>query len=533
MITPLFFNTAGPNEPESNYCVDPLSRLDMEELVLLVDQAKYFVLHAPRQTGKTTCLKAFVDYLHKEGRYRACYFNVEAGQASRDNKEEAFRVILSQIASRADDAESPRLLEFIKPILSGEYPAVSGFSELLQYWSKLDPRPLVLMIDEADALIGDTLISLLRQLRAGYDKRRQHAFPWSVILCGIRDVRDYRLYSLADKTIVTGGSVFNIRSESLRLGDFDRAQVENLLNQHTVATGQIFLPDAIEAIWQLTQGQPWLVNALAYQACFKDKRGRDRSRPIDLPSIEDAKEALILRRDTHLDQLADKLREERVRRVVQPILLSDGSSEEAFVDLDDLQYCIDLGLIRQTPEGPAIANPIYREVVPRELTSDTQEFLKARFKLNWVRADGSLDITKLIAEFQEFYQENGEIWASRFAYQEAGPQLLLQAFLQRVINGQGRIEREYALGTGRTDLFLRWPNSSGIQKVVFELKVLRKGIERTIVDGLKQISSYADRCGASETHLLIFMRNQNIPIEQRAFRRNENFDGRIVSVWGL
>jgi hypothetical protein len=126
-------------------------------------------------------------------------------------------------------------------------------------------------------------------------------------------VRDYRLFSSVEKTVITGGSAFNIKSKSLRLGDFDRAQVENLLGQHTIATGQLFTPEAIDTIWQLTQGQPWLVNALAYQACFEDKRNRERSRTIDVEQISDAKEALILRRDTHLDQLGDKLPSRRSR----------------------------------------------------------------------------------------------------------------------------------------------------------------------------------------------------------------------------
>ncbi len=117
MPIPRFFNTANPVEPSIHYCVDPLSRLDiMEQLHQLVDQAKYFALHAPRQTGKTTCLTAFVNHLNSQGRYRANYFNVEVGQSSRDDDEKAFKVILSQIVRRADKAERPSLSEFIKPI---------------------------------------------------------------------------------------------------------------------------------------------------------------------------------------------------------------------------------------------------------------------------------------------------------------------------------------------------------------------------------------------------------------------------------
>ncbi len=91
-------------------------------------------------------------------------------------------------------------------------------------WSAASPKPLVLLIDEVDALVGDTLISVLRQLRSQYD-RRPHRFPQSVVLCGGRDVRDYQIYSSRAGAHVKGGSAFNIKAESLRLGDFAEAEV--------------------------------------------------------------------------------------------------------------------------------------------------------------------------------------------------------------------------------------------------------------------------------------------------------------------
>ena len=96
--------------------------------------------------------------------------------------------------------------------------------ETLVRWSAASPRPLVLLIDEIDALVGDTLLSVLRQLRSEYD-RRPHRFPQSVILCGVRDVRDYQIYSSREGANVRGGSAFNIKPHSLRLGDFSEAQV--------------------------------------------------------------------------------------------------------------------------------------------------------------------------------------------------------------------------------------------------------------------------------------------------------------------
>lgn len=138
-------------------------------------------------------------------------------------------------------------------------------------------------LDEIDALVGDPLISVLRQLRTGYAKRPQH-FPHSVILCGVRDVRDYRIHSASEKTVITGESAFNIKAESLRLGDLSQYEVASLYHQHTQETGQHFTPDVLQQVWKLTQGQPWLVNALGYETCFRDKAGRERTRPVTAAS---------------------------------------------------------------------------------------------------------------------------------------------------------------------------------------------------------------------------------------------------------
>ena len=186
------------------------------------------------------------------------------------------------------------------------------------------------------------MLAVLRQLRAGYD-RRPTGFPQSVILCGVRDVRDYRIRSSAEQTVIAGGSAFNIKAKSLRLGDFSKAETLALLAQHTNETGQEFSAAALEALWMQTQGQPWLVNALADEICSSRAAGE---RPINRDDILNAQEQLILRRETHLDQLADKLQEDRVRRVVEPLL--SGGDEREF-SARDIEYIRDLGLIAKDP----------------------------------------------------------------------------------------------------------------------------------------------------------------------------------------
>ena len=332
------------------------------------------------------------------GDYRCVYANFEVGQAAREDTARAMRALLSQLAARAEmtlDDETPGRLR--NAALADAGPDGALF-EVLSRWARADPRPLVLLIDEIDTLVGDTLLSVLRQLRAGYDQR-PGGFPHSVILCGVRDVRDYRVHSTARNALVLGGSAFNIKSASLRLGDFTAAETRALLAQHTAETGQAFAPAALEAIRTRTAGQPWLVNALCREACFKSRAGRDRSRAITEGDILDAQERLILARVTHLDNLADKLREERVRRVVLP-MLTGAADRDRYSDRDrDVEYARDLGLLAQH-DAKRIANPIYAEVIPRELTWIAQDDVDA--EAAWfVDADGGLNVDKLLAAFQQ------------------------------------------------------------------------------------------------------------------------------------
>ena len=523
-----FFNTAGPIKPSLHYCIPPLQRLDMDEVLTLVQNEKYFVLHAPRQTGKTSALLALRDLLNAEGTYRCVYINVERGQTAREDVERAMRAILGELASRARSALGEKFLTGVWSGILAEYGPDGALAEALTRWAESDPKPVVLLIDEIDALIGDSLLAVLRQLRGGYDLR-PGSFPQSVVLCGVRDVRDYRIQSTAENAIIAGGSAFNIKARSLRLGNFSRDEVLALLDQHAEETGQAFTADARELIWTQTQGQPWLVNALAYTACFENKTGRDRSRAIDAEAIREVQEQLVLRRETHLDQLTDKLQEERVRRIVEPLL--SGGEERHFTDRD-LEYVRDLGLI--APKRPLrIANPIYAEVVPRELTWVVQEEF-AQETAWYITATGGLDVTKLLTAFQTFFREHSEHWVERFQYREAGPQLLLQAFLQRIVNSGGRIEREYGLGRGRTDLLIVWPQGEGTRKFVIECKLLRKNLEQTVAEGVEQTAEYMDRCDAEAGHLVIFDRRDDRRWKDKIFRnRRASNSGIEIDIWGM
>ena len=525
-----FFNTEGPVRSDDHYCIPPLERIDLDAVLGLVRDKKYFVLHAPRQTGKTSALLALRDLLNGGGDYRCVYADFEVGQAAREDTARAMRALLGELARQARVTLGDKTPDALRSAALETEGADGALIDVLSRWAEADPRPLVLLIDEIDTLIGDTLVSVLRQLRAGYN-HRPAGFPHSVILCGVVDVRDYRIRSSAANALVLGGSAFNVKSKSLRLGDFTEAEVRALLAQHTAETEQTFNEDAYQMVWTRTAGQPWLVNALCYDICFDDEEGRDRSRPITGDDVLAAQERLILRRDTHIDQLAHKLREERVRRVIEPILA--GADEQSWSE-EDLLYLRDLGLIAQDAGGaPRIANAIYAEVVPRHLNAAVQAGLP-HDRAWYVDADGALDVEALIADFQTFFREHAEHWVQRFEqYQEAGPQLLLQAHLQRVVNGGGTIEREYALGRGRTDLLIRWPQGERTRKFVIECKLRRGGLERTITEGMTQTRGYMDRCAAEAGHLIVFDRAPDRTWAEKIFRREPAADIAPVTVWGM
>ena len=526
-----FFNTAGPIIPEDHYYISSFDRIDWEEIQHLIEQKRYFILHAPRQTGKTSTLLEMMAALNSAGQYHTLYANVEVAQVTRNDVQAGIRTVCGVIADVIRHyLQDERLVDWYQQNRERIEPH-DLLRQMLAHWAEISDRPVVLFLDEVDSLVGDTLISLLRQIRSGYNQR-PGAFPQTIVLCGLRDIKDYRIHR-SDGEIITGGSAFNIKAKSLRLGNFIYDEIVSLYEQHTKATGQHFAQGIIDEIWLDSKGQPWLVNAIAHEMTWEDRLARDRSTHISMEQYRAARERLIQSRATHLDQLADKLQEDRVRRTIEPLLAGEKSG--FLLPVDDLDYLEDLGLITQKPLI-RISNRIYQEIIPRELTSSTQKTIVLQH--GYITPDNHLDIPRLLAAFQQFFRENAESWIEQFDYKEAGPQLLMQAFLQRVINGGGRINREYALGRRRTDLTIEWPvdQKQGyygeVQRIVIELKILRDNLDTVIAKGLEQTADYADKFNADEAHLIIFNRDPLVSWEEKIWYKKEACEERLIDVWG-
>ena len=520
------FNVAGPCRPQYNYMIPAERR--MPEAVALVDKQAYFALHAPRQTGKTTTMRALAERLTAAGRYAALHFTCEAASVFPEDVGAVERLIVHVIAASAE----LHLPEPLRPPARVDAEPGEILGDHLTRWAKACPRPLVLIFNEIDALGGSSLLAVLRQLRAGFNERPA-AFPWSVVFCGMRGVRDYKAASGGGPVRMGSSSPFNIKEASLRLGNFVEPELRELYLQHTAETGQPFAEDALARAWELTQGQPWLVNALALEVV--EKLGVPLTAPITAEHIDEAKQRVIHARATHLDSLLARLQEDRVRRVLEPLLAGELTGGPEFDA--DFEYAVDLGLV--APGYPVrIANPIHREIIVRALASSAEAVITEDPR-SYVLPDGRLDLDHLLRGFVAFWCEHGDILAGNMPYPEVAPQLVLMAWLHRLVNGGGLIDREVGVGRKRIDLVVRWPYTDAageraVQRAAFELKVWRDRDRRgdPTAQGLVQLDAYWAGLGLDEGVLVVFdARAAAPPIDERTrFEERQTPSGRKVTL---
>ena len=504
-----FFNTTGPCNPLDHYMLPPEERLVGAQPHRYIRDKLYWVLHAPRQTGKTTFLQSWAREINAGDEAAACYVSVERCQGVAD-PEKAMPAISNAIKEYAGwtHGAAPELTTT---------DAHSMLSNILANWAKLvAPKPLIVLFDEVDVLEGEALIGFLRQLRGGFAGRGAGLFPVSIALAGMRDLKDY-LTASKGGIALNPGSPFNVKADSAELANFSREDIGRLFAQRTEETGQQITGEALDYAYDQSRGQPWIVNSLFMRATMRvlDEESRET---VTLGYLKQAREQMILARETHLDALAYRLEDPRIRKVMEALI--SGEPDTTLAEGDAFRLCLDLGLVSITRGTPGVANPIYREVLARQMTYSTQLAIPEP-EWEWEKADGSLNMEALMAEFQRFWRQHSELWEQKADYTEAFPHLLLMAFLQRVLNGGGSIDREYAAGRGRMDLAVEY-NS---QWYIIEVKIIHpyntpKAVQE---DGIKQIKAYRDRIDpAAPAYLVIFDRrpkSKKLSWEKRLTRK--------------
>jgi hypothetical protein len=498
----------------------PTERLVGAQLDRYVRDKLYWVLHAPRQTGKTTFLQSWAREINSIGEATACYVTVERCQLLAE-PERSMPELCVAIQKYAHIYGLP------VPKVETTAPN-SMLDEILRNLAELvAPKPLVMLLDEVDALEGASMISFLRQLRGGFMERGVGKFPVSIALVGMRDVKDY-ITAAKDGVPPSPLSPFNIKEDSIFLGNFSQKDVQSLFAQRTEETGQQITKDALEYVWEQSMGQPWIVNSLFKRATLRVLKEDDYS-DVTIDHIKTAREQMVLARETHLDSLAVRLAEPDIRKFMEKFFVGD--NEPGLVESDACRKCLDMGLIRLERSSPKIANPIYREVLARQITFSPQAAIPDPEDEDngwqWQNPDGSLDMDTLLKEFQAFWRKHSEIWEEKSDYTEAFPHLLLMAFLQRVLNGGGHIEREYAAGRGRMDLAVEYANKT----YIIEIKLIRpyNTPDEIRSEGLRQTARYRDKFDKNApAYLVIFDRRPETRQKPWDERISWEMDGEIA-----
>ena len=516
------FNTTGPCIPARHYMLPALQRV--QAALKLIRDELYFILHAPRQSGKTTSLLALRDELNRRGEVYAVYCSLEAASVGAEKAN-----VTSDILEKL---QLEFLQDFSDPAIAGIDMSGIGPKMSLQFYlqrvCRILDKPLVLLLDEVDSLQDDSLMSLLRQLRDGYIQRNDRPFPASVALVGMRNLRDYRIRLRPEPHSLGTGSPFNIVAKYLTLNTFTQDEINGLYHQHTAATGQVFEPSAVERAYHWTSGQPWLVNAVASE-CVEEICQEDFARPVTAEMVDEAVHAIVRRRDVHIDSLLARLAEPRVQHVLQPMFIGDNFPVGDAVADDDLSYVLDLGLLKRDGETLQIApaNRIYGEVMMRVLSYSYQQAVQSTLpQSGWAKADGTLDMDALLKAFQVFWRENSEIFTAQAKdYTEALPHLVLMGFLQRVVNGGGRIVREYAYGRRALDLLVEY----GAGRYPIELKIKGNATRAAMAEQLK---AYMDLGGHREGWLVVFDRAPCRSWEERLTWETLEDGGRTIRIVG-
>jgi hypothetical protein len=504
-----FFNTTGPCNPDDHYMLPPEERLVGAQLQRYISDELYWVLHAPRQTGKTTFLQSWMREINDADEAVSCYVSVERCQGITDVNR-AMPGIYDAIVKYAKD--------FGIPVPEIEInTSISILDKVLNRWAELvAPKPLIVLFDEVDVLEGETMVSFLRQLRGGFASRGIGKFPVSIVLVGMRDLKDYITASKGGLA-PNPGSPFNIKEDSAVLSNFKKDDIAKLFAQRTDENGQQITQEALDYVFEQSNGQPWIVNNLFKRATLRIL-DQESTETVELKHVKQAREQMIEARETHLDALGERLKDPRIHRVVEPVLTGEITPDLGRTN-PDVMLAMDLGLVQWTSEtGLTISNPVYTEILIRHLNSGYHGILPPPTSWQWQKPDGNLDMDRMLKEFQKFWRRHADKWEEKADYTEAFPHLLLLAFLQRVLNGKGRIDRECAAGKGRMDLGIEYND----HWYIIEIKIVRDhdSLQTVREEGLEQIMQYRDQfTSGTPAWLLIF--------DRRAKTREKSWDERI------
>ena len=465
------FNTSGPNIPVEHYTLERTKLI--ERGMDLVQRKRYFTIWAPRQTGKSTYFRLLLLELEAAG-YQVIHFNLE------NYKEESLQGLLSKLRLELSS-------------IGLNVPLFVTFGDFSRYIETINDRRLVLIIDEIEGLNPDLFGQFLHTIRNLYHFRESHCLK-STILVGVSNIVG---------VVSDNASPFNI-ADNLPVPYFTHDEVRELLAQHTTATGQRFETRVVDKIYEVTAGQPGLVNGFAYQLV---ERWPDK--PIleynDYLTVEDwyMTEAI----DKNVANIRNKAEEHRA--FVERLLFTE--TDVPFeIERDAIKELHTNGIIKKGKFGmvefwvPLYKKRLYKAFYPYT-NGETGEISATLNTFTFFNEAGELDIPKLINHYKAYAARRGfrvfieKNKKGKKVLKESGLIYSFETFLAAFVSeAEGRSYREADTGLGKSDLILYLRD----REYLFETKKYYSPAK--FARGKKQLAHYTRSLGLNKAVYLVF-----------------------------
>ena len=507
------FNTVGACHPDQHYVLDARERLP--QIKSLVAQSGCFWVYGSRQTGKTTTMQLWAMELAKRGKYAAMVVSAaslarEGGDKGADDDAIAEDAFLYELREAAYC-----LPQECQPPDWGYQVAGQRIRSALATWADACPRPLVLFMDDIDGLAERSLTRLLHQLASGFNQRSR-PFPQAIALMALQDINAMSV----DSALETPGSIFHrMRTATLALQSFTLEEVANVYQKHTHATGQLFTLEAVDRAFELTHGQPWLVNAIAQYAIDQTEE------PIEPHHIETAATDLLRHQSLHhafpLDHLSVRLRQ------FQPILESVLADQILLnPTIQQVQAVVAVGLCRlDVAGGLVMANPLYQEVILRQLALPAIAAIGPLVPLE-LNVEGTVNINQVWAAWVTVWKTHGDALMQTVIYESIAPYVAVIAFFQRLTVSNGSLHATYGFKSQSMTLTMQMIMSGQSVGMMVQVMVWADGQPDPMDRGLAQleqrISQTSDvsayRSASSHASLIIIDRRRDRPSSQERTR---------------
>ena len=506
------FGTQGPVNHQEHYVVSRTE--EIADYIKRVEEGKYVVLFAPRQTGKTTFFQAALEKLavgdipnttatQDKSSSNYTYFPIQLNfdvykntpvAVFYDNLYQDICEGIEKLFQRRGEMLPEDLIQFLQDT------QLTNHHEMRRWFRQLEniltQQKFVIIIDEFDGIPQDALSDFLHTLRHIYISGKPRC-PHSVGIVGVKSIAQLNY----DRSI----SPFNIQDE-FHLPNFTLEQVQELFGQYTNEVGQPFAPEVITSIHKQTAGQPVLVNRFAQ--ILTEELEIPRTEPITMVHFTKAHVQLLNENNVNLTHLLTNIRKDRRYETLLMRIMERDDGVDFNLHSDLINELATYGVIARGQDGMCeIMNPIYLYCILQAfkpiVNGLEDEYLSEKNNkgfLDYLTSAGHIEMDALLDNFRDFIARVGfKILQVPDTPQESVGRLLLLAYLDqfvKIIGGFMHIEVQ--TGRGRMDIII----THNQQKYIVETKIWRG--DNRYQAGKKQLATYLKSEGVKAGYYVVF-----------------------------